>query len=199
MARSERAAVGMSDERWLFGKLESVQRRAVAAMRNVHGHPDFIHALDDGGAEITDSVIAPLGRAVADQVTAVVSELRNALPESAKEVHVGGGAELVGILKPEQDADLAGSLYAVERRRVVYPHEMLAVVGDEAVPRGEEPQRRQISLRPAKPDGDVKDIDARIFVWLEIGGIETVRIGKPRFIRSMVRAEYSTGESANIR
>ena len=107
MAGGERAAVGMRDQDRLLRDLESVERRAVAAMRNVHGHPDLVHPLDDRDAEIADAFVAPFGRAVADQVARVVSELRDALAEAAERIDVGRAAEMLGILHAQNHADFA--------------------------------------------------------------------------------------------
>src|SRR5262249_62040887 len=107
MSGSERAAVRMRDQRGFLREFKSVERGAVAAMRNVNGHPDFVHTLDDRGAEIADSFIPPLGGAVADQVSRIVSELRHALPEALKIIDVRRAAEMLGILHAQNHADLA--------------------------------------------------------------------------------------------
>src|SRR5262245_4722403 len=114
VAGRQGAAIGVRDQHRLFGKLERVQRGAVAAVRYVDRHADFIHPLDDGRAKIRDALITTLGGAVADEVARVISQLRNTLPQPAKEIHVGGRAKLIRILKAQNDPDPSGTLHAVE-------------------------------------------------------------------------------------
>src|SRR5262249_61964471 len=104
----------MRDQRGLLRDFKSVERGAVAAMRNVNRHPDLVHTLDDRGAEIADAFIPPFGGAVADQVSRVVGELRHALAEALKIIDVRRPAKMFGILKPQINPSFAGPLHTSE-------------------------------------------------------------------------------------
>ena len=65
----------MSDQDRLLRDLERVERRAVAAVRNVNSHSDFVHPFDDGDAEVGDAFVSSFSRTIADQVSRVVGEL----------------------------------------------------------------------------------------------------------------------------
>src|SRR5262245_61220655 len=97
----------MGNQHGFFGDLESVKGGAVAAMRDVDRHSDFVHALNDADAEVGNTVVAPLSRAVADQVASVVSQLGDALADAVKEIDVFRTAKLFGVLQTDADADLA--------------------------------------------------------------------------------------------
>src|SRR5688500_6004403 len=97
----------MRNENRSLGKLEGVKRGAIAAVRYVNRHSDFIHSLDDCSSEIADAFIASLGRAIANQVPRVVSELRDALAQATKEIDIVESSEMIRVLKPQQNAHLA--------------------------------------------------------------------------------------------
>src|SRR5262249_46186040 len=101
----------MRDQRWFLRDFKSVERGAVAAMRNVNGHPDLFHTLDARGAEIADAFIPPFGGAVADQVSRVVGELRHALAEALKIIDVRRAAKMLGILHAQNHSYLARTLH----------------------------------------------------------------------------------------
>src|SRR4029079_7369728 len=122
----------------LLRNLESVERGTVATVRHVNSHADFIHALDDGDAEIGDTVVASFSRTIADQIARVVSELRNALAEAAKEINIVRTPEVFRILPAENDPDLARLLDSLQVGRAVDAHEGIAVVRDKTVPRSKE-------------------------------------------------------------
>ena len=88
----------------------------VAAMRDVDQHADLVHRLDDLLAEIADAAVDAVGAARADQVLAVVGQLRAALAELVELLDVTGLAEMLGILHAHDDGDLALLLRAVEVR-----------------------------------------------------------------------------------
>ena len=160
MPGNQRATVRVSDQHGLFGNLKSIERRAVATVRDVDGHPHRVHSLDDRYAEIADTFVAPFGRTVADHVSRVVSQLGNALADSVKEGDVGRSAKLLGVLQSQQNPDLTRRLDALEIACAVDSHEMIGVIGDESVPRREELQHFEISVRPAHADANVKDVYA---------------------------------------
>jgi hypothetical protein len=56
---------------------------------------------------------------------------------------------------------------------------MLIVIGQKAVPCGDESQRAQVSISSTCTDRDVKDIDARISEPLEVSRTETIGIREP--------------------
>ena len=66
MIRIERATIRMGNQHRHLRDLECIERGFVAAMRRVHCHAHFVHALDDADAEIADAFIVPFGAAVAD-------------------------------------------------------------------------------------------------------------------------------------
>jgi hypothetical protein len=107
MIRHKRTTVRVCNQHRLLRDLESIERGAIAAMRHVDRHSDFIHSFNDRDAEVGDAFVTPFSRTIADQIARVVSELRNALAEGAKEIHIVRTTEVFGILQPENDADLA--------------------------------------------------------------------------------------------
>src|SRR4030095_10034546 len=102
----------MTNQNRLLGDLERVESRAIAAVRHVNSHSGFVHAFDDGDTEVGNAFISSLGRTIADQISCVVSELRNALAKASKEIDIIRTAEVFRILQSENDADLAGLLDA---------------------------------------------------------------------------------------
>src|SRR5215217_7182687 len=140
----------MRNQHRLLRDLKCIQSRAVAAMRNVNSHSHLVHAFDNRNAEVGDSFVAPLRRTVTDEISCVVSELRHALAQTAKEIHVLGSAEMLGVLKTKHDADLSGLLYAFEIGEAVNAHEMVSVVGDKTIPACEVLQFTLVGVRTAE-------------------------------------------------
>src|SRR5687768_17056572 len=171
--------------------LKSVQRGAIATVGDVDRHSDFVHPLDDGDAEIRNAIVASLGRAVADQVAGVVGQLGDALADTVKEVDVVWPAKLFGVLQADADADLARRLHAIEVGRTVNAHYVLIVVGDKTVPSSKHSQCTVVSVRSAKTNGDVKDVDAGIFVRLQVGSRETLGIREPAVLFRKVEREWT--------
>ena len=57
-------------------------------MGDIHGHADFVHALHNGDAEVRQTVVAALGRAIADQRARIVGKLRDTLAEAVEIIDV---------------------------------------------------------------------------------------------------------------
>ena len=57
----ERPRIQVRDEYRSFRDLERIQRGAIAAMRDVDGHADGVHPLDNGHTEVADALVATLG------------------------------------------------------------------------------------------------------------------------------------------
>src|SRR5439155_234482 len=129
-------------------------------MRNINRHSNGIHSPDDGDTKIGDAFVAAFCGTVANHVPGVISELRDTLAESVKEVDVRKHSELFGVLQPQKNADLSGSLYPLEISRAVDSHQVVGVIGNESVPCREEFQHFEISISPAHADADVKNIDS---------------------------------------
>ena len=91
----------MSNQDRRFGDFESIKCSAVAAMRDVERHSYFIHPIDDGNAEITDSIVAPLRASVADQVASVIGQQGYALPELIETIDVVRGPKMLRVLQPQ--------------------------------------------------------------------------------------------------
>src|SRR5689334_22268416 len=124
----------MRNQDRFFRNLKSIKRSAVPAMRNVDGHSDLVHALDDGDAKIADAFVVALSRTIADHISTVVCELRNSLTQRTKEINIIRPTEMFGILQPKNDSDLSRRFNVIKRRRSVDPHKMIIVMGDEAIP-----------------------------------------------------------------
>src|SRR6185369_14630217 len=154
----------MRNQHRLLRDLKGIQSRAVAAMRNVNSHPHLVHAFDNRNAEVGDTLVAPLRRPVTDEISCVVSELRHALAQAAKEIHVFRSSKMLRVLKTKHDADLPGLLYAFEIGEAVDAHEMVSVVGDKTIPACEVLQRTFIGVRTAESDRLVKDVNRRVCV-----------------------------------
>ena len=118
--RNQRAAVGMSYQDGPAGRFDRVQGGAVAAMRNVHGHADLVHALDDGRAVFAQTAICRVGRSSADPVAAI-GELRDALAQTVEAIHILDRSKMFGVLLADQDANRAERSWPVRNRRRL-PH-----------------------------------------------------------------------------
>src|SRR5206468_9968375 len=124
---------------WRFGDFESVERRPVAAMGDVNSHSHLIHALDDGHAELTNAVVAPLRASVTNQVAAVICQQRYTLPQLIESIDIVWGAKMFRVLQSQNNADFAGALRSVDACCVVYAHEVLAVMRNKSIPQTEKP------------------------------------------------------------
>jgi len=100
----ERTAVRVCDEGWLSRDLDRIESGAIAAVREVDDHPDRIHLLDDCDAEIAEPAINPFRRTVSKKIPPVVGELRDPLAQPVESLHIVYRAEMLGILKPDDDA-----------------------------------------------------------------------------------------------
>ena len=107
LVRIEAATIRMSDQDRRFGNFKCIKGSAVAAMRDVDRHSYFIHPIDDGNAEITDSIVAPLRASVADQVAGVIGQQRYALPELIETIDVVRGPKMLRVLQPQNNTDFA--------------------------------------------------------------------------------------------
>jgi hypothetical protein len=179
MSGHQGAAVRMRDQHRAFADLERVERRAVAAVRDIDGHPGLVHARHDRHAEIGQTVVAALGGSIADQIARVIGQLRDPLAGSVEQIDVLGGAEVFGVLKPEQDANAARPLNPIEIRGAVDPQEPLILVGEKRVPRREELHALRVRVGSADPHGDMEHIDARLPEGPEVRWNERVGIGHP--------------------
>jgi hypothetical protein len=136
--RNQRAAVGVGNEDRLSRCFDSIHRGPVAAMRNIHGHANFIHALHDLNAVLAEATVSRVGRSSADPVTAI-SKLRDPLAQLIEAVYVLDGSKMRGVLLANQDADLAESLCLFEIGDSLDALELLPVRRDERVPPGNVP------------------------------------------------------------
>src|SRR5216684_3437359 len=59
--RHQGPAIRVSDEHRLFGCLNGVERSTIPAMRDVHGHPNSVHSLDNLHAVRAESGIVSVG------------------------------------------------------------------------------------------------------------------------------------------
>ncbi len=155
----ERSTVRVRDRDRLRRELDRVQRRAVAAMRDIDEHADFVHGLDDLLAEIADAAVHAVRAPRAEQVLAVVSQLRAALPQLVELLDVARRAEVLRILHAHDDGNLALLLRSIEIRRRADEREHVRVATGIALPRRNERQRFFHRLRAAGADGIVKRRD----------------------------------------
>src|ERR1043166_3004493 len=121
----KRATIGVRDEHGRLGNFKCIKRSAVAAMSDVDGHAHLIHPFDDRNAEITNPIVASLCASVADQVGAVVGQQRYTLPELIETINVIRSPKMLGVLQPQNNSDLAGTLRSVDSCCVVHAEEML--------------------------------------------------------------------------
>src|SRR5947209_7508586 len=147
----------MRDQYWLLGDFKRVQRRAIAAMRNIDSHAKLVHPRDDRHPEVADAIVASFGGTVSDQIPRIIGELGDALAEAEEKVHVVGPAEVFRILEPQQHANFAGFLQLIERTRRVNTHQAMAMMRNETVPQPEKLQAIGVSVRSAIADRDVED------------------------------------------
>src|SRR5713101_6602716 len=120
--RNEGTAIGMRDEHRFLGDFERFQGGAIAAMRSINDHTQFVHSPDDGDSKIADAVVAALGGAVSNQVARIVGELRNALAQTEEGIDIVWTAEMLGVLQAEEHANLAGLVQFIEGSRAVDAH-----------------------------------------------------------------------------
>src|SRR4029453_12632584 len=114
LIRIKGATICMSDQDRRFGNLKRIECRLIAAVRDIDRHSYLVHTFDDGNAEITDSVVAPLRAPVANEVAAVIREQRDALTELIEPVNVVWGSKMLGVLEPQNDADFTGAFCRVD-------------------------------------------------------------------------------------
>src|SRR3982074_732070 len=102
-------------------------------MRNVHCHTQFVHALDDPDPIVTQSSICRVVGSASNPI-ASIGKLGNPLAQSVEQVHILERSKVLGILLPDQDADLAHCLDTCEIDRSVDTNEVVTVPGNEVVP-----------------------------------------------------------------
>ncbi len=156
----ERATIGVRDGDGLRRQLDSVERRAIAAVGDVDQHPDFVHRLDDLGAEIADASIHPLGAAAADEVLAVVRELRTTLPEQVEALHIRRRPEVLCVLNAHDHRDLALRLRTIEIGRSADERKYVCVAPHESLPSSQERERVFDDPGTAGADRVMKPSDA---------------------------------------
>jgi hypothetical protein len=76
-------------------------------MRHVDRHSDGIHSGDHLPAERGQTAVLLKLTSAAELVFAVISELRQPLAHPVELIHVVHAAEMIRVLHPEDDADLA--------------------------------------------------------------------------------------------
>src|SRR5437868_7001810 len=148
-------------------------------MGDVNGHSYLIHSLDDGKAEITDSVVAPLGASVTNQVAAVVRQQRHTLPELIETIDIVCCPKMLGVLQPQNNTDFAGALRSIDACCVVHAHEVLSVMRNKSIPQTEKPHYLVIRIWSGRSYSDVHHVDSGIFEALKIGGGKCLGIREP--------------------
>ena len=137
--RNQRPAVGMSNEDRPSGGLDSVQGSPVAAMRDVHGHANLVHAPNDRHAVFAQATIFWPRRSTADPVAAI-RQLRDPLAQTVEAIHILDRSKVFGILLADQDADPAERLGPFEIGGALHTQELVLMRGDKRVPPVNVPQ-----------------------------------------------------------
>src|SRR5690606_30345446 len=99
--------------------------------------------------------------------------------EGVEEVHIVGATEVVGVLEPQDHADLPGRLHPLQVAGAVDPQERLIVPGEEAVPEGEEAEGVAVGVEAAEPDGRVEDRDPGLADLAQVVRRERLGIAVP--------------------
>jgi hypothetical protein len=127
-------------------------------------------------AAMFSAAVHAVGAAGAQQVLAVVSELRAALAELVEGEDVLGLAEVLGILDAHDDGALAGGLGAVEVGRRVHRAEEVRISCAEALPGGHEAKSFLDRGGPAGADRVVEAGDAAFPERSDLGLGQRVRV-----------------------
>src|SRR5580658_7208863 len=106
-------------------------------MSEIDGHADSVHPLNDFPAVLADSAVKWLEGSIRDTSSEVITQLRDALPESVAVIYIVDILKLIAALKPEENAQLALPLGRCKISGVVDTHEPLGILRDEAIPFGE--------------------------------------------------------------
>jgi hypothetical protein len=154
------SSVGVGERDGLGRDLDRVERRPVAGVRDVHEHAGLVHRRDDRGAEVADAAVHAIRAAAAEQVLAVVGELRTALAELVERLDVLRPAEVLGVLQAHDDRDLAGRFRAVEVGGLVHDGEQIRIARREAHPAGQEAEGLFADFGAAGADRIVEARDA---------------------------------------
>ena len=86
---------------------------------------------------------------------------------------------MLRVLKAQDDPDLSRLLDAIEVAGAVDAHEALVLSCEERVPLRDEIQRVRVRVRPAGADGNVKNVDPRFLILLELFGAEELGVRLP--------------------
>src|SRR6185369_10542891 len=152
--------------------LKGIESGAVTAMRDVDGHSDLVHAFDDRNTNVRNPFVPSFRRSITDKIAAVISELRNALAQTAKEIDVIRTTEVFRILEAQHDADLPGLLNALQIGHAIDAHEIIAAIRNKAIPTREVLQGIFISIGTTHANRLMKNADAGFGVRLQIRGLE---------------------------
>ena len=170
-AGDQGAAVGVGDDDRGGRGIDGVQGCSIAAVGDIDGHADGVHAGEDLLAERGEAGVGGAGGTSADAV-GEVGELRDALAAAMEFVDVGGGAEVFGVLQADEDAELSRLFGLAEIGYGVDALELVGVGLDERIPAVDVANRLGIDVAGEEADGGVEDCRAGILEALEIGGEE---------------------------
>src|SRR5579862_7056036 len=148
-------------------------------MRDVHRHAYLVHPLDNRHSKIAQSVVPAFRGSVANQVAHVVGQLRNPLAVAVEVVHVRNDSKVSGILKPEDDSDLALRLRDVEVSGGTDPLQAPFVIRQEAVPAGHEPQIVAVDIETADANRDMERMNAGVLKLTQVFRGKGLRLGSP--------------------
>src|SRR5687767_3233063 len=99
------AAAAVRDQRWFGGCGNAVGGGLRAAVTQIHGNAERVHARYDLAPEHTESGIRLLEAAVADEIAIVVGELNDPDPEAVEHIEPREVAiDHVGVLEAEHQA-----------------------------------------------------------------------------------------------
>src|SRR5215471_7838935 len=166
----------MREKHGLGRSFQCVQRGLIPAMRQIHGHADFLHTLEYREPENRESAIALFEKSTADPIVEIVCELRDALAHGPKCVNVRRFAKMRGILQRQHDADLPGLLCMLKTGYVIYAQNPVAVRRTKSVPVGEVSECRGVIWWACTK---CKYVDPRLLKRRGIRLCESARLMKP--------------------
>ena len=176
--RHQRTAVRVRDENRLRGGFDHVERRAVAAVRDIGGHAELIHTCQDSLAIFRQAFFRGIG-GTASQTIVAIGELRNTLPQLIERVNVVHRAEVIRILLADDDPEFPFVLGAWNVGGTAHADEVFRVRVDKTVPTGDVGRRLGVGVALDIANRGVEDSDAGILEALEIGQAEARRAGSP--------------------
>src|SRR5215469_2063451 len=141
------------------GGMDRIERRPIAAMRNIDRHSNLVHARDDLQTKLAQARISRIRRS-ATQPVVNVRELGDALPEVVAVVDIVDTTKMLRVLLADQDSYLAKLLGAREITRSIHAQKAIRMRRDKSVQALDVLHRTLVHVAFGEPYGWMKNSDA---------------------------------------